>query len=113
MLSNVVRFSYSISAPNARYSDHMGIAFDEAIAQGPIEIVTGTTDSQLALGGTGTVNFFFLLSDQEITINLEASTGTDITVLANRPFIASRITGVWVSNSSGSTANIVYYAAGT
>lgn len=93
----------------------IGISYDELISQDPIEITTGTTDSQLTFGGVGTVDVFALISDQPITVNLEADTGTDITVDANKPLliIGGNITAAYVSNSSGSTASIRYWAFGT
>lgn len=114
-MAGVVRWDLTLAASDLPVRADIGsVQYDESIHQ-DIEITTGTTDSQLAFGGVTTVDVLYLISDQAITLNLEATTGTDIPVDANKPIFlsGSSITAAYVSNSSGSTANIHYDAWGT
>ena len=73
-------------------------------------LATGTTDTQLSFGGVTTADVFYMKSDQAITLNINAAAGTDITIDANKPLVltGTAITAAYVSNSSGSSANIIW-----
>ena len=73
-------------------------------------IATGASDTALSIGSLTTVDVMILISDQAISININSNAGTDITVDANKPLAlaGTAITALYVSNASGSTANIKY-----
>ncbi len=95
-------------------SDLLSVSYDEYLMQ-EVELATASSDSEFSLGGVATVDVLYFKSDQQVTINLNSSSGTDITVDANKPVLlcGTSITALYVSNSSGSTANIVYGVWGT
>lgn len=90
-------------------SDVASASYTESTWQ-EIVVATATTDAALNFGGVTTADVFYLKSDQAITLNLQADSGTDIPVDANKPVFISgtAITAAYVSNSSGSSANIKF-----
>ena len=75
-----------------------------------IVVANAASDSALNFGGVTTADIFYLKSDQALTLNVQAAAGTDIPIDANKPFIlaGTAVTGAWVSNASGSDANVVF-----
>jgi hypothetical protein len=73
-------------------------------------IATGSTDTQLSFGGITTADIVYLKSDQALTLNLQSSAGTDIPIDANKPFMqaGTAVTAAYVSNASGTDANIIF-----
>ena len=80
-------------------------------------LATGITDQilvDIGTGGLATVAQLALVSDQNISIKFgTAASNQAITVLANAPILLAGIaqTLVYLSNASGSTANITYMLA--
>ena len=72
------------------------------------------SDTTIPLGGITTVDLMYMISDQACTINLNSSSGTDITIDPNKPLVLSgtAVTAIYISQSSGSTANVKYLIAG-
>ncbi len=89
------------------------VAYTESTRQ-EIAIANAASDTQLAFGGVTTADLLYIKSDQAISINLDSSSGTDITIDANKPVLltGTAATAAYVSNASGSTANILYYIWG-
>ena len=98
--------TYSITVGNDSYTG--SVSYTERTRQ-EIAIATAASDTQIVFGGVTTADVLLLTSDQQITVNFDANDGTDITVDANKPvlFTGTAMTAIYVSNSSGSTANIV------
>lgn len=95
----------------------LSAAFDETGRMTLYEVATGVTDQAMPIStttGVATIQAFYILSDQTVTLRQVAGdTGESVT--ANRPclmFGTSR-TAFLVSNASGSTANILLWVAGT
>jgi hypothetical protein len=91
-----------------------GVTYTEACIHEPYVIATGTTDELISMGGVTTASFLYIKSDQTITINFNSNTGTNISILANKPFLASgcAVTAIYASNSSGANANTTMVIAG-
>lgn len=104
-MAGVVRYQITVG-DNSEFGS---VAWTEHTRQ-EIVVATATTDAALNFGGVTTADVFFLKSDQAITLNLQADSGTDITVDANKPVVltGTAITAAYVSNASGSSANIVF-----
>ena len=114
-MAGVVRFDLSLWATNVPViSEAASVAYDEALWQ-EIEVADAASDSQLSFGGVATVDVLYLISDQALTYNINSSSGTDLTLDANKPlFMAgTSVTALYVSNASGSTANVKYGIWGT
>jgi hypothetical protein len=70
---------------------------------------TGSADSAMSLGGITTVDLMYLKSDQALTLNINSNGGTDITIDANKPFFmcGTAITAIYLTNASGTNANVI------
>lgn len=103
-----LRWSLTLDGPVA-IAKYGSITYTESFYQ-EVEEATGTTDTALAVGGVGTATALYFESDQALTLNLNSNTGTDISVLANKPvtLTGTSITALYISNASGSTANVKY-----
>ena len=88
-------------------SDTLSVAYAEATIQ-HIIVANGASDTSVGLGGVTTADVVYLKSDQQLTINFNSSSGTDITIDANRPALltGTSVTALYVSNASGSNANV-------
>lgn len=114
-MAGVATYHISLSGTDiSTESRRGGISYDESLVQA-IEIADGAADTELSIGGVATIDVLFLESSQAITLNINSNTGTDITIDANKPLLlaGTSITNLYVSNSSGSTANIRYVVLGT
>ena len=114
-MAGVATYALTLSGTDISTESRRGsVSYDESLVQN-YEIATGVTDEAISIGGVATIDVLFLESDQAITLNINSSTGTDITVDANKPLLitGTSITALYVSNSSGSTANIRYVLLGT
>ena len=71
-------------------------------------VANGAADTALSLGGVTTGAVLRMESDQTLTINFNSNSGTNITLTASMPmFLAgSSITAIYVSNATGSDANL-------
>lgn len=98
--------TYSVTVGDNAYTG--GIAYTVRSYQ-EFTQATATTDTAVSMGGVTTCDALFLKSDQALTLNINSSAGTDITVDASKPLIlcGSAITALYLSNASGSTANII------
>jgi hypothetical protein len=99
---------FQISLGN-NISDIASVSYTDYTWQ-ELVVTTATTDQAFNFGGVTTASVLYVKSDQAITLNLNSNTGTDISVLANKPFVLSgtAITAAYVSNASGSSANISF-----
>lgn len=78
-----------------------------------LEVVTGTVDGAVSFGGVTTADMVYVESDQNISFKL--SGGSDsIAVDANKFSLlyGTSATSLTISNSSGSTANVIFFVAG-
>ena len=98
--------TYSIAVGDESWSG--SVSYTERTRQ-EIAIATASTDTAVNFGGVTTADVVVIYSDQAITVNYQLNTGTDITIDANRPHVlmGTAMTALFVSNASGSTANIV------
>jgi hypothetical protein len=105
-MAGVVR--YQIMLGNT-ISEYASVSYTASTFQ-EIVIDTGTSDVQLDFGGVTTADMVYLESDQALTLNIQSSSGTDIPIDADKPFVLSgtAVTAVYVSNSSGLNANVVF-----
>ena len=112
-MSQVVRVSLTIDGANPPIARRFGLSSTLSIYN-ELQIATATTDSTLPIGALAAIDFFYLTSDQALTLNFNSTSGTDITIDANKPIMLSgtALTNIYVSNASGSTANIKYLVAG-
>jgi hypothetical protein len=96
-------------------SDTGGITFTEAVVHQPYVLADSASDTSISLGGLTTATIFYIKSDQDITINLNSNSGTDITISANKPalFTGTSITALYGSNASGTDANLYIVLAGS
>ncbi len=96
------------------HNDTGGVAFTEACIHDPYALATATTDEALPMGGVTTASVLYLLSTQDITVNLNSNAGTNIVLSANKLFFSAglAVTAIYLSNASGSTANITALIAG-
>lgn len=99
---------YQIAIGN-NVSDFATVAYTESTFQ-ELVLATGSTDTALSFGGITTADIFYLKSDQALTLNVQANSGTDIPIDANKPFMmaGTAITAAYLSNASGSAANVVF-----
>lgn len=99
---------YSIVIGNMTF-DMGTVGYTESTQQ-EIVIADAASDSSLNFGGITTADLFYLKSDQALTLNLQAAAGTDIPIDANKPFFQSgtAITAAYLSNASGTAANVVF-----
>jgi len=81
--------------------------FDYALA-------TASTNTAITLGSITTATWLYVYSDQAISVNINSNTETAKSVLANKPLFISgtSITALYVTNASGSTANMKIKAGG-
>lgn len=95
-------------------ADAVSMAYTEAVILWPWQLATASTDTAMSMGSVTTIDVLYLKSDQAITVNFDLNTGTDITVDANKPLLltGTAITAVYISNASGSTANIYVIGLG-
>jgi hypothetical protein len=72
-------------------------------------LATGSTDTAVALGGVTTIDILYIKSDQALTLNINADSGTNIAIDANKPFFmaGTALTAIYLSNASGTDANVV------
>lgn len=94
------------------YSSIISASFSKKITQ-RTTVADGVTDTALVLGDVSTVNALYLESDQALSIRFNSAAGTQWTVTANCPLILTGIgsvTAIYISNASGSTANLKYRA---
>lgn len=98
---------YSISIGDDVYSG--SISYTERTRQ-EIAIATGAADTSVNFGGVTTGDVILIHTDQTIIIKFQSSGGTSITIDPNKPvvFTGTAMTAIYVSNSSGSTANIIF-----
>ena len=77
-------------------------------------LVTASTDVSVAISPLATIRVFVITSDVAITYRLDSITGTLRTLQARRVavIVGDAITGLWLSNASGATANIKIYFGG-
>ena len=75
-----------------------------------IVVADAAADTALSLGGVTTGAVLVMKSDQTLTINVNSSSGTNITLTADKPLMlaGSSITALYVSNASGSSANLTW-----
>uniref|UniRef100_A0A6M3L2J5 Uncharacterized protein n=1 Tax=viral metagenome TaxID=1070528 RepID=A0A6M3L2J5_9ZZZZ len=75
-----------------------------------VAVATGTSDSGLNFGGVTTATVVLVNSDQNISVDINASAETAKSVLANRPLLltGTAATAIYVTNASGSTANVTF-----
>ena len=83
------------------------VAFTESTSLDFI-LATGSADTAISLGELTTVDMLFIKSDQAISLNFQADTGTDIPIDANKPVLltGTAITAVYGTNASGTNAKI-------
>lgn len=105
-MAGVIRFELKI---DNSVKDAASVSYTESTWQ-EIVVADAASDSQLNFGGVTTADVFYLKSDQALTLNINSSTGTDITVDANKPFFSAgcAITALYLSNASGSNANVTW-----
>lgn len=107
-------------AGTVRYNVEVGskdwygaISYDEKF-ESEIEVADSTSDTALDLGGVTTGALLYMYSDQTVSIDLNDSTETAKQVTANRPLLwHGSFTNVYITNASGSTANVQYGIYGT
>jgi hypothetical protein len=99
--------SYQIVLGN-EIVDHASVSYT-ALTWQELVIATGSADTAINFGGVTTADVFYLKSDQALTLNVQSNSGTNITVDANKPCIltGSAITSAFLSNSSGTDANVI------
>jgi hypothetical protein len=110
---------WAVSSPSGRttstktYSCSASLEIDESVAN-------GATDFAIAAAiDVSAVKAFYLLSDQAVTIETNSGSAADdtLTLVANRPYewdtdsedaflLGTDVTSLFVTNASGSTANI-------
>lgn len=75
-----------------------------------IVVANGASDTALSLGGVTTGSVFVAKSDQTLTLNINSNSGTNITLSANTPVAVAgtSITALFVSNGSGTDANLTW-----
>ena len=96
-----------------RYSWPGSVSYSEKSDQ-EIMIASATTDFSMPFGGVTTADVLILESDQALTINFNSSSGTDVSVKANRPIVhmGGAITAVYVTYATGTTANVKFQIYG-
>jgi hypothetical protein len=73
-------------------------------------VANGSSDSSVSFGGVTTADIVYLKSDQALTVNINSSSGTNITLDANKPLISvgTAVTAMYLSNASGTDANVLF-----
>ena len=109
-MAGVVKYTMTID--NETYDGE--IAYTNKTEQ-QLQLATASTDTSISFGGVTTATVLVLKSDQALTLNVNSASGTDIAVAADRPqvFLGGSLTAAYVSNASGSTANITMVVYGT
>ena len=107
-----LKYGLSVDAPIA-VADYASVTYTTSTALVHTE-ATGTTDTALSMGDVTTADVVYIKSDKALTLNINVNTGTDIPLDANQPFFmgGTAITALYISNASGSTANVTYFLAG-
>jgi len=75
-------------------------------------IADAVSNAPLNFGRITTVKYIYIESDKNITIKLDSTGNTAIKVY-NLLLIATSTTAIYISNNSGSTANLKIILAGT
>ena len=100
-------------------------SYDDAIAVtewvGPIntQVATGTTEQSvvaLLTQGLTTITMLAIKADQDISVTYgSAGSNAPVTLSANKFHVmhGTSITDLAISNSSGATANVAYFVAGS
>jgi hypothetical protein len=101
-----IRYNVSIGDSVSEFAN---VAYTESTSQ-KFVLADSSSDTAVNFGGVTTADIFFLKSDQALTLNLQANSGTDIPIDANKPFMmaGTAITAAYLSNASGSAANVVF-----
>jgi hypothetical protein len=101
-----IRYNVSIGDSVSEFAN---VAYTESTSQ-EFVLADSSSDTAVNFGGVTTADIFFLKSDQALTLNLQANSGTDIPIDANKPFMmaGTAITAAYLSNASGSAANVVF-----
>jgi hypothetical protein len=105
-MSGSVRYQIIIGN---KISDSGSVSYTETTWQ-ELVVATGSTDTALNFGGITTAELIYLKSNQELTLNINSNSGTNITIKANKPFsmTGTSVTAAYVSNSSGTDANVAF-----
>lgn len=104
-MAGTVRYQITVGAES-----YSGAVSYTAKTHEEIVIADEAADTALDLGGITTVDVLVLYSDQALTVNFDADDGTDITLDAGKPLVlaGTAVTAIYVSNDSGSDANLTY-----
>jgi len=85
---------------------------DETVRK-KIDVATGVSDQEIDISEIATGSMVLIQPNKAVTIKL-ADGGTAFAVAANKVIlVCANVAGVYVSNSSGSTASIFVYYIGT
>lgn len=114
--------SLSVAAPGGVIQPSSALTYSGSGHSGFLSetVTTGTTDGQINIAFTyADIKSFYLLSDQDVTIETNSGSAADdtLTVTANVPYtwqndsphanpFSANVTAFFVTNSSGSTATI-------
>lgn len=111
----IVKLTVSLEVPGqgAIYSKSHTVSEDEGTYQELI-LASGSVDSAVSFGGVTTGDILFLTSDQSISWR-QSLTDTAIALDANRVHVlcGTDVTAVYLTNLSGSDANVRIMVAGT
>jgi len=113
-----LRVQFSFTAQGKLYAPERGPDAVLSIAEGSggvIAVSTGVTDQVLTAPGITAITGFYLLADQAISVKIGVvGTNTAFTLAAGYPITALGIstTALYLTNASGSTANISYVIVG-
>ena len=98
---------------NPEYSDsNRDLTNDEYTIQ-RIAIADATSDQAIDFGGISSATFIAIVTDQTISFKLNGTSNLAITAKSAAPTVLNTdsITSLYVSNSSGSTANVTIIIA--
>ncbi len=96
-----------------RYSMSDTLTLATGALSNSISVATATTDKVLDSGDLATYDYLWIRSSQDVTIQItDSAAGTTLEIPADKAvlywFEATPITNVYLSNASGTTANIDY-----
>lgn len=105
-MAGAIRYQIAIGSSVSEFAN---VAYTESTFQ-ELVLANGASDTSISFGGITTADILFLKSDQALTLNLQANSGTDIPIDANKPFMmaGTAITAAYLSNASGTDANVIF-----
>lgn len=102
-MAGVVKYDSSMG----EFSDLGSFAYAES-AGGDYALATASTNTSLNFESITTATAFYIKSDQAISVNINSNTETAKSLTAGSFMLSvgTSVTALYITNSSGSTANI-------